>query len=120
MAIAQTGDLNERIQIVSKGKSSTDEYGDPIPGENKIIYTKLFAMERTQKADEIAGNLEVLRDQVQFIIRHRRRTEPLITSDMTLIHLIKPQNKEYRIKTVDYDTQYGEWDVIICERTGQV
>lgn len=119
MAIAKTGDLNERIRIVSKGKDSVDDYGDSIPGEDKVIYEKLYAMERTKKADEIAQNLEVLRNQVQFIIRHRQRTEPLITSDMHLIHLVKPENIEYQIKAVDYDTQYGEWDVILCERIGQ-
>lgn len=119
MAITKTGDLNERIKIVSKGKDSTDEYGDPIPGKDIEIYPRLFAMERTKKADEIAENLEALRDQVQFIIRHRRRTEPLITSDMRLIHLVKPENIEYQITAVDYDTQYQEWDVIICERVGQ-
>lgn len=119
MAIAQTGDLNERIQIISKGEESTDEFGDPTPGKDEIIYPKLFAVERTKKADEIAENLEAFRDQVQFIIRHRRRTEPLITSDMTLIHLVKPENIEYQIIAVNYDTQYGQWDVILCERVGQ-
>lgn len=119
MAIAQTGDLNQRIQIVSKGKESVDEYGDPTPGKDELIYPKLFAMERTKKADEIASNPEAFRDQVQFIIRHRRRIEPLITSDMTLIQLMKPENIEYLITAVNYDTQYGQWDVILCERVGQ-
>jgi len=119
VAIAQTGDLNQKIQIVSKGELSTDEFGDPTPGENQIIYQRLFAMERTKKADEIAENLEAFRDQVQFIIRHRRRTEPLITSDMILIHLVKPENIEYQITAFDSDTQYGQWDVILCERIGQ-
>ncbi|HCD07657.1 head-tail adaptor protein [Companilactobacillus crustorum] len=119
MAIAQTGDLNERIRIISKGKESVDDYGDPTPGEDEIIYPKLFAMERTKKADEIATNPDAFRDQVQFIIRHRRRTESLITSDMTLIHLVKPENIEYQITAVNYDTQYGQWDVILCERIGQ-
>lgn len=119
MAIAQTGQLNERIRIISKAAPSTDEYGDPTPGIDEIIYPKLFAMERTKKADEVASNPEAFRDQVQFVIRHRRRTEPLITSDMRLIHLQKPENIEYQITAVDYDTQYGEWDVILCERIGQ-
>ena len=119
MPIAQTGSLNEKIQIISKGKESTDEYGDPTPGTNEVIYPKLFAMERTKKADEIATNPEAFRDQVQFIIRHRRRNDPLITSDMVLVHLLKSENIEYQITAVDYDTQYHEWDVIICERIGQ-
>jgi len=32
---------------------------------------------------------------------------------------VKPENIEYQITAVDYDTQYQEWDVIICERVGQ-
>jgi len=97
MAITKTGDLNERIKIISKGKDSTDEYGDSIPGKDIEIYPILFSMQRTKKADEIGEDLESLRDQTQFIIRHRRRTEPLITSDMSLIHLVKPENVEYQM-----------------------
>lgn len=119
MSIAQTGMLNERIKIISKGKNQTDEFGDPTPGPDEVIYPKLFAMERTKKADEIASNPEAFRDQVQFVIRHRRRTEPLITSDMRLVHLQNPENIEYQITAVNYDTQYQQWDVIVCERIGQ-
>jgi len=77
-------------------------------------------MQRTKKADEIASDLDKFRDQVQFIIRHRGRTEPQITSDMHLIQVLSGNDIDYQIKTIDYDTEYQEWDVIICERIGQI
>lgn len=121
MAIAKSGDLNQVIKIVLPGKSKTDEYGDPISGEdNNIIYQKLYAMQRTKKADEISSDIKALRDQVQFVIRHRRRTEPLISSDMHVIQSISGKNIDYQIKAIDYDSQYLQWDVLICERIGEI
>ena len=120
MPIAKSGDLNQIIKIVLPGKSETDEYGDSIPGPYKIIYPKLYSMQRTKKADEIASDIKSLRDQVQFVIRHRMRTEPLISSDMHVIQMILGKEVDYQIKAIDYDSQYQQWDVLICERIGDV
>lgn len=111
--IAETGDLTEIIQIVRPKAPTVDEYGDEIATEDEIIYPMLFAMLRSKNANDVEKNLSTLSSTAQFVIRHRFPGEPLITTDMELIH----NNERYKIVNFNIDTQYKNFDVIICKKT---
>ena len=111
--IAETGDLTEIIQIVRPKAPTVDEYGDEIATEDEIIYPMLFAMLRSKNANDVEKNLSTLSSTAQFVIRHRFPWEPLITTDMELIH----NNERYKIVNFNIDTQYKNFDVIICKKT---
>lgn len=122
MPLANTGDLNEIIQIITPSSTTgeTDDYGDPVVSKPTVVYPRLFAFQRSLAANEVAGNLEVLRNQTQFVIRHRLSKEPLITTDMELIHKVdNDHDVKYKILDYNEDSAHKEWDVIICERAGQ-
>lgn len=125
MPIAETGQLDQTISIVIPGKPKFDEFGDLVSREDKVVYERLFAMQRTKKSDDVGQNLPELRTQAQFVIRHRQSQETLITTNMLLQHwkLIdgsKVNVIEYQIDDFNQDTQYGDWDVIICHRVPEV
>ncbi|MDM8262987.1 head-tail adaptor protein [Ligilactobacillus salivarius] len=111
--IAETGDLTEIIQIVRPKAPTVDEYGDEIATEDEIIYPMLFAMLRSKNANDVEKNLSTLSSTAQFVIRHRFPGEPVITTDMELIH----NNERYKIVNFNIDTQYKMWDVIICQKS---
>lgn len=111
--IAETGDLTEIIKIVRPRVPKVDEYGDEIATEDEIIYPMLFAMLRSKNANDVEKNLSTLSFTAQFVIRHRFPGEPLITTDMELIH----NNERYKIVNFNIDTQYKNFDVIICKKT---
>lgn len=114
MPIAATGNLNETIQIVRQTNSNVDDFGDITP-QKEVIYEKLYAYQRNLNSNEIAGNIEVLRNQTQFVIRHRKPIEPLITTDMQVIY----NDQTYQILAYNIDTAFKEWDVLICEKVGE-
>lgn len=114
MPIAATGNLNEIIQIVQPTNSNVDDFGDITP-QKEVIYRKLYAYQRNLNSNELAGNIEVLRNQTQFVIRHRNSTEPIITTDMQVIY----NNQTYQILAYNVDTAFKEWDVLICEKVGE-
>ncbi|MCO6542124.1 MAG: head-tail adaptor protein [Lactobacillus sp.] len=114
MPISQTGNLNEIIQIIQIDSSNIDDYGDITP-KNNIIYSMLYAYQRNLNANEVAGNIETLRNQTQFVIRHRHSKEPKITTDMEVIH----NNQQYHILAYNQDSAFKEWDVLICEKAGE-
>lgn len=111
--IAETGDLTEIIEIVRPKAPTVDEYGDEIATEDEVIYPMLFAMLRSKNANDVEKNLSTLSSTAQFVIRHRFPGEPLITTDMELIH----NNERYKIVNFNIDTQYKNFDVIICKKT---
>ncbi|MDR7924428.1 head-tail adaptor protein [Latilactobacillus sakei subsp. sakei] len=125
MPIAETGQLDQTISIVIPGKMQTDEFGDNVSRQDKVVYEKLYAMQRSKKSDDVGEDLATLKTQAQFVIRHRQRQEKLITTDMVLQHWRqvddqKVQVAEYQIDAFNQDTQYGDWDVIICHRVPEV
>ena len=111
--IAETGDLTEIIQIVRPKAPTVDEYGDEIATKDEVIYPMLFAMLRSKNANDVEKNLSTLSSTAQFVIRHRFPGEPVITTDMELIH----NNERYKIVNFNIDTQYKNFDVIICKKT---
>lgn len=113
MAIAETGDLQEIIKIVRSGADTVDEYGDPV-NSDEIIYPRLYALQRTQMAKDVEKTLSDLSVTTEFVIRHRYPSEPKITSDMEVVHEHDGQEDRYKIDKLNSDTQYKEWDVIIC------
>ncbi|OQR15232.1 phage head completion protein [Ligilactobacillus salivarius] len=111
--IAETGDLTEIIKIVRPQAPTIDEYGDEVSSSDEVIYPMLYAMLRSKNANDVEKNLSTLSTSAQFVIRHRFSGEPIITTDMELIH----NNERYKITNFNVDTQYKNFDVIICKKT---
>ncbi|VDG18546.1 head-tail adaptor protein [Lactobacillus sakei] [Lactiplantibacillus mudanjiangensis] len=115
MSLTDTGRLTVHLKIVTPGQSTKDEFNDETKVPDQVIASP-WAMERTISANEKSENPIELRNVTQFVIRHRPNFLPAITTDMQVIQTIGVKKFRYEITDYNRDSQYGNWDVIICER----